>query len=72
MADGAEPIGAAVAVLATSLAHPDLARAAERAAVHDPAQLGSASAALPGRVHRSGPKNIIGSLKRDRNISKVS
>jgi hypothetical protein len=59
VADGAEPVGrapAAVPVLPARFADPDLARAAERAAVHDPAQLRPAPAALPARIQRSGPE----------------
>ena len=55
MADGAEPVGAAVAELPTRFADPDLARPAEGAPVHDPAELGSAPAALPRRINCAGP-----------------
>jgi hypothetical protein len=55
--DGAEPLGAPVAVLPAGLADPDLAGSAEGAPVHDPAELGSASAALSRRIDRSGPEN---------------
>ena len=51
VADGAEPVGAAVAELPARFADPDLARPAEGAPVHDPAELGPAPAALPGWIN---------------------
>ena len=55
VADGAEPVGAAVAELPTRFADPDLARPAESAPVHDPAELGPAPAALPRWINSAGP-----------------
>jgi hypothetical protein len=59
MANCAEPVRVSsgpMSVLSAGLANPDLAGSAERAPVHDPAELRSTSAALSGRIQRSGPE----------------
>ena len=59
MADGAEPVRVSarpVSVLSAGLADADLAGPAEGPAVHDPAELGPTSSALPRRIQSSGPE----------------